>query len=114
MYISSSNDCLGGDLNYQIHIKAQEESLYHAVICFGSKALKFYRPGPSKGLKSYSVINDYKYVFTIRMQIYHGDVIKWKRFRRHWPFAMRIHQSSVDSAHKQPLTRAFMFSLILV
>ena len=30
----------------------------------------------------------------------HDDVIKWKRFPRHWPFVRGIHWSPVNSPHK--------------
>ena len=41
----------------------------------------------------------------------HDNVIKWKRFPRHWPF-VRTHRSSVDSPHKGQWRGALMFSLI--
>ena len=30
----------------------------------------------------------------------HDDVIKWKRFPRHWPFVRETHRSPVNSPHK--------------
>ena len=40
------------------------------------------------------------------------DVIKWKHFPRYWPFWRGIFRSPVDSAHKDQLCGAFIFSLI--
>ena len=48
-----------------------------------------------------------------RQNIYH-DVMKWKHFPRYWPFARRIHRSSVNSPHKGQWRGALMFSLICV
>ena len=42
----------------------------------------------------------------------HDDVIKWKHFRRYWPFVSWIHRSPVNSPHKGPVTRSFGVSLI--
>ena len=42
----------------------------------------------------------------------HGDVIKWKHFRRYWPFVRGIHRWPVNSPHKGQWRRALMFSLI--
>ena len=42
----------------------------------------------------------------------HDDVIKWKRFPRHWPFVRGIHRSPVNSSHKGQWRGALMFSLI--
>ena len=42
----------------------------------------------------------------------HDDVIKWKHFRRQWPFVRGIHRSPVDSPHKGQWRGASMFSLI--
>ena len=42
----------------------------------------------------------------------HDDVIKWKHFRRNWPFVRRIHRSPVNSLHKGQWRGALMFSLI--
>ena len=44
----------------------------------------------------------------------HDDVIKWKHFRRYWPFVRGIHRSPVNSLHKGQWRRALMFSLICV
>ena len=44
----------------------------------------------------------------------HDDVIKWKHFRRYWPFVQGIHRSPVNSPHKGQWRGAFMFSLISV
>ena len=41
----------------------------------------------------------------------HYDVIKWKHFPRYWSFVRGIHRSPVNSSHKVPVTRFFMFSL---
>ena len=42
----------------------------------------------------------------------HDDVIKWKRFRRYWPFVRGIHRSPVISPHKGQWSGALMFPLI--
>ena len=42
----------------------------------------------------------------------HDDVIKWKHFRRNWPFVRGIHRSPVNSPYKGQWRRALMFSLI--
>ena len=42
----------------------------------------------------------------------HDDVIKWKHFRRYWPFVRGIHRSPVISPHTGQWRRALMFSLI--
>ena len=42
----------------------------------------------------------------------HDDVIKWKHFPRYWPFVQGIHQSPVNSPHKDQWCGALMFSLI--
>ena len=42
----------------------------------------------------------------------HDDVIKWKHFRRYWPFVRWIHRSPVNSHHKGQWRGALMFSLI--
>ena len=44
--------------------------------------------------------------------IFHDDVIKWKHFQRHWPFARGIHRSPVDSPHKGQWRGALMLSLM--
>ena len=44
----------------------------------------------------------------------HDDVIKWKHFRRYWPFVRGIHRSPVNSPHKGQWRGALMFSLICV
>ena len=44
----------------------------------------------------------------------HDDVIKWKPFRRNWPFVRGIHRSPVNSPHKGQWRGALMFSLICV
>ena len=43
---------------------------------------------------------------------FHDDIIKWKHFRRYWPFVWGSHRSSVDSPHTDQWRRALMFSLI--
>ena len=43
---------------------------------------------------------------------FHDDVIKWKHFRRYWPFVRGIHRSPVNSSHKGLWRGALMFSLI--
>ena len=42
----------------------------------------------------------------------HDDVIKWKHFRRYWPFFRGIHRSPVNSPHKGQWRGVLMFSLI--
>ena len=42
----------------------------------------------------------------------HADIIKWKHFPCYWPFAQGIHQSAVNSLHKDQWHGALMFSLI--
>ena len=44
--------------------------------------------------------------------ISHDDVIKWKHFRRYWPFVRGIHRSPVNSPHKGQWHGALMLSLI--
>ena len=46
------------------------------------------------------------------MSITHDDVIKWKHFRRCWPFVWGVHRSPVNSPHKGKWHGALMFSLI--
>ena len=46
--------------------------------------------------------------------IAHDDVIKWKHFRRYWPFVRGIHRSPVNSPHTGQWRGALMFSLICV
>ena len=45
---------------------------------------------------------------------FHDDVIKWKHFPRNWPFVRGIHQSPVNSPHKDQWRGALMLSLICV
>ena len=42
----------------------------------------------------------------------HDDVIKWKHFPRHWPFAWGIHRSLANSPHKGQWRGTLMFYLI--
>ena len=42
----------------------------------------------------------------------HDDVIKWKHFRRYWPFVWGIQWSLVNSPHKGQWHGDLMFSLI--
>ena len=42
----------------------------------------------------------------------HDDGIKWKHFRRYWPFVRGIHRSPVNSLHKGQWRGALMFSFI--
>ena len=44
----------------------------------------------------------------------HHDVIKWKHYRRNWPFVRGIHRSTMNSPHKGQWRGALMFSLICV
>ena len=39
----------------------------------------------------------------------HDDVIKWKHFRRYWPFVWGIHWPPVNSPHKAGDAELFMF-----
>ena len=50
--------------------------------------------------------------YDIFKQIFHDDVIKWKHFRRNWPFVREIHRSPVNFPHKGQWRGALMFSLI--
>ena len=43
---------------------------------------------------------------------HHDDVIKWKHFRRYWPFVRGVHWSPVNSLHKGPWRGALMITLI--
>ena len=52
----------------------------------------------------------YSYVSVYHML--HDDVIKWKHFPRHWPFARGLHRSPVNSPHKGQWRGALMFSFI--
>ena len=49
---------------------------------------------------------------TISWRKNHDDVIKWKHFRRNWPFVRGIHRSPVTSPHKGQWRGALMLSLI--
>ena len=51
-------------------------------------------------------------VSTLNMLQHHDDVIKWKRFPRHWPFVWEIHRSPVNSTHKGQWRGALMLSLM--
>ena len=42
----------------------------------------------------------------------YDDVIKWKPFPRYWSFVRGIHQSPVNSPHKNQWREALVFSLI--
>ena len=44
--------------------------------------------------------------------ITHDDVIKWKHFRRNWPFVRGIHRSPVNSTHKGQWGGALISSFI--
>ena len=43
---------------------------------------------------------------------FHDDIIKWKHFRRYWPFMRGIHRSQVNSPYKGQWRGALMSSLI--
>ena len=47
-----------------------------------------------------------------RIAIFRDDVIKWKHFRRYWPFVRGIHWSAVNSPHKGQWRGALMFSFV--
>ena len=47
-------------------------------------------------------------MFTIQVENWHDDVIKWKDFPRYWPFVRGIHRSPVNSPHKGQWCRALM------
>ena len=49
---------------------------------------------------------------TWKIQIPHDDIIKWKHFRRYWPFVRGIHRSPVNSPRKGQWRGALVFSLI--
>ena len=42
----------------------------------------------------------------------HDDLIKWKKFRRYWPFVRGIHRSPVNSPHKGQWRGVLKFSLV--
>ena len=42
----------------------------------------------------------------------HDDFMKWKHFRRNWPFVRGIHRSPVNSSHKGQWRGALIFSVI--
>ena len=44
--------------------------------------------------------------------LFHDNVVKWKHFPCYWPFVRGIHQSQVNSPHKDQWHGALMFSLI--
>ena len=44
----------------------------------------------------------------------HDDVIKWKHFRRYWPFVRGIHRPTMNSPHKGQWRGDLMYSLICV
>ena len=61
--------------------------------------------------------NKYSFLHRLHMAIdfqNHDDVIKWKHFPRYWPFVWGIHQSPVNSPHKDQWRVALIFSLICV
>ena len=43
----------------------------------------------------------------------HDDIMKMKRFPRHWPSVRGIHRSPVDSPHKSSVRKDMIFSLML-
>ena len=43
----------------------------------------------------------------------HEVVMAWKCYLHYWPFVRGIHQSLVDSPHKEPVTRSLMFPFML-
>ena len=49
---------------------------------------------------------------TITVMSWHDDVIKWKHFRRYYPFVRGIHRSPGNSPHKGQWRGALMFSWI--
>ena len=44
---------------------------------------------------------------------FHDDVIKWKHFLHFCPFVRGIHRWSVNSPHKGPVPRSFVWCLVL-
>ena len=53
--------------------------------------------------------------FGILASQWHDDVIKWKLCPSYWPFEREYTWAwPMDSSHKGPLTRAMLFSLMLV
>ena len=71
---------------------------------------------PCPDLKSTSLVkrepNIVKYIKVRDAHGKHGDVIKWKHFKRYWPFVWGIHRSPVNSPHKGQWRGALVFSLI--
>ena len=59
-------------------------------------------------LKSNDIIPNRK-ERTVSQHVNHDDVIKWKLFPRYWPYVRGHHQSLMNSPHKGPVTRTFMF-----
>ena len=51
------------------------------------------------------------YSYTGNKEVY-DDVIRWKFFRRYWPFVRGIHRSPVNSPHKGRWRGALVVSLI--
>ena len=47
-----------------------------------------------------------------RARANHDDVIRWKHFRRYWPFVWGIRRSPPNSPHKGQWRGALIFSLI--
>ena len=52
------------------------------------------------------------YVRNFMMIFFHDDIIKWKHFRRYWPFVQGIHWSLVNSLHRGQWRKSLMFCLI--
>ena len=51
-------------------------------------------------------------LYGLEWRTVHDDVIKWKHFRRYWPFVRGNHRSPLNSPHKGQWRGALMFSLI--
>ena len=51
-------------------------------------------------------------LMALLLTLFHDDVIKWKHFRRYWPFVRGIHRLTVNSPHKDQWRGALMFTLI--
>ena len=48
----------------------------------------------------------------IQQYAHHFYIIKWKHFRRYWPFVSRIHRSPVDSPHKSHTSNAELWCFL--
>ena len=58
------------------------------------------------------MVHEYACVHPASFSHQYDDVIIWKHFPCHWPFARGIHRSPVNSPHKDHWRRTLMFYLI--